>query len=112
MTQMIDVQPDMNLLDMPDMSVNFDMVTSCSCGLENADELLEYVIPYLDDWNQHRYTVHEFARKYADKGISLWLANDVEITKSGISAIHIFLEGEIKGYVLFHGQFMPSGALQ
>ena len=39
MTQIIN-QPDMNLLDIPDMSVDFNSVTSCSCGLENADELL------------------------------------------------------------------------
>lgn len=111
MIQMIN-QPDMNLLDMPDMAVNFDVMTSCSCGLKNADELLEYFIPYLEEWNQHRYTVHEFARKYASKGISLWTASDVEKTTSGISAIQVFLEGEVKGYVLFHGQFMPIGALQ
>ena len=41
MTQIIN-QPDMNLLDIPDMSVDFNSVTSCSCGLENADELLNY----------------------------------------------------------------------
>jgi len=50
MTQIIN-QPDMNLLDIPDMSVDFNSVTSCSCGLENADELLNYFLPYLEDWN-------------------------------------------------------------
>ena len=69
---------------------DFDSVTSCSCGLENADELLNYFLPYLEDWNNQRYTTHEFAKKYANKGISLWTANDVKKSENGIQAIQIF----------------------
>ena len=111
MTQIIN-QPDMNLLDIPDMSVDFNSVTSCSCGLENADELLNYFLPYLEDWNNQRYTTHEFAKKYAKKGISLWTANDVKKSENGIQAIQIFLDGEVKGYLFFHCKLSPVGTLQ
>lgn len=105
-------QPDMNWLDMPDMAVNFNVMTSCSCALKNADELLHYFLPYLEEWNRNRYSIHEFAKKHADKGISLWTANEVKKTESGFSAIQVFLEGEVKGYLFFHCQLLPLGTLQ
>nr|WP_314401544.1 hypothetical protein [uncultured Aggregatibacter sp.] len=111
MTQIIN-QPDMNLLNLPDMRVDFDSVTSCSCGLENADELLNYFLPYLEDWNNQRYTTHEFLKKYTNKGISLWTANDVKATENGLCAIQIFLESEVKGYLFFHCKLSPVGTLQ
>lgn len=106
-------QPDMNLLDLPDMKVNFDVPNSCSCGLDNADELLHYFLPYLDDWANQRYSMHEFATKYADKGISLWTANDVNDAEDHIKTIQIFVENaEIKGYLFFHCHLLSQGTLQ
>ena len=112
MTQIIN-QPDMNLLDIPDMSVDFNSVTSCSCGLENADELLNYFLPYLEDWNNQRYTTYEFAKKYANKRSSHFgrLMN-VKKSENGIQAIQIFLDGEVKGYLFFHCKLSPAGTLQ
>lgn len=106
-------QPDMNLLDLPDMNVNFDEPNSCSCGLKNADELLHYFLPYLEDWSNARYSMHEFARKYADKGIALWTANDVNDEKERIQTIQIFVENdEITGYLLFHYKLLSKEKLQ
>ncbi len=103
-----------NLLDLPDMQVDFNHPISVSCGLKNQDELMDYFIPYLNDWSEHQYNVHEFAQKYAMQ-LTLWTANDIPVTEEAKTHELICFRvqfGTLSGEVLFHCKIKARGWLQ
>ena len=104
---------DVNLLDLPDIEIDFEELMGYSCALANADELLNYLLPFLDEWGNKRYSTHQFSYKFNDQGLSLWTANDVESEDERDATFQIFVDNDkIKGYVLMHCKLSKVGALQ
>ncbi|AAP95824.1 hypothetical protein A6046_00985 [[Haemophilus] ducreyi] len=104
-----------NLLDLPDMQIDFNQPVSLSCGLKNQDELMDYFVPYLNDWSEHQYSIHEFAQKYVDK-FSLWSANDIvpimEVAKTEELACFRIYINHPSGEVVFHCRIKTKGLVQ
>lgn len=113
MLKMSKTDPDVNLLNLPDIQINFDEAIAYSCALSNADELLQFIIPYIDDWANSRYSTHQFLEKYKSEGIALWTANDVEPTEEREATFQFMVDtDEIKGYVLMHCKLLSVGVRQ
>lgn len=95
-----------NLLDLPNQYINFEAEFMVSCGLPNSKELLLYLEPYLRKWVENNDSVHQFATKYADVGLSLWTASRVPVTGEGktyqATCFYLVSEQQEKGYVLIH----------
>ncbi|MDG2961718.1 hemophilus-specific protein [Exercitatus varius] len=73
---------DVNILDLPTIHIDFEGEFLASCGLSNQVELLDLCHEYFKDWFANRYTLQGFAKKYADKHISLWTTQEVELPES------------------------------
>lgn len=113
MLGMTKTDPDMNLLDLPDIQVDFGEVIGYSCALKNADDLFEFFIPYLEDWANNNATTHQFLKKHQSAGIALWTANDVEPTEEREATFQLMVDNdEIKGYVLMHCKLISVGVRQ
>lgn len=95
-----------NLLDLPNQYIDFEADFTVSCGLPNSKQLLRYFEPYLNNWVEHNYSVHQFATRYADEGISLWTASSVSLTESDIQRqrayFYLVSEQNEQGYALIH----------
>lgn len=108
MMEKINLQ-DVNLLDLPDMYIDFDQPVSVSCGLKNRDELLDFFIKHLNDWSENRYSVHQFAKRYPTL-FSLWTAKEVPSTPELMCFRICFTRPA--GDVLFHCKIKTQGSLQ
>ncbi|TYG35303.1 hemophilus-specific protein [Lonepinella koalarum] len=73
---------DVNILDLPTIQIDFEGEFLASCGLPNQIELLDLCHEYFIDWFTQRYSLQEFAQKYANKHISLWTTQAVELPTS------------------------------
>lgn len=109
-------EKEINLLDLPDQYINFEADFAVSCGLPNSKQLLCYIEAYLNNWVNNNYSVHQFATKYANQGISLWTASEVSLTEDDINSqrTYFFLASEKNetGYVLIHCHLSRKELLQ
>ncbi|MDP8185313.1 hypothetical protein [Phocoenobacter skyensis] len=105
---------EINLLDLPDIYLNFDETFGVSCGLSNGDELLQYFMPFLTDWSENNYSTHQFAQKYAEKGISLWAEKGQLFTDEDKKECSFLIRftGQYEGYVITHCTYEKRGLLQ
>ncbi|MCW9734207.1 hemophilus-specific protein [Avibacterium sp. 20-15] len=105
-----------NVLDLPNCTINFDADFAVSCGLPNSEALLVYLEPYLNKWVESQDSVHQFATKYADEGISLWTASDVPLREEDIATqrtcFYLVSTKNEQGYALIHCQLSHKDALQ
>ncbi|MEE3608205.1 hemophilus-specific protein [Avibacterium paragallinarum] len=105
-----------NVLDLPNQYINFEGAFAVSSGLPNAEALLFYLELYLNKWVESQDSVHQFATKYADEGISLWTASDVPLREEDIAkqrtCFYLVSTKNEQGYVLIHCQLSYKEALQ
>lgn len=105
-----------NLLNLPNQSINFNADFAVSSGLPNAKALLFYLEPYLNKWVESQDSVHQFATKYADDGLSLWTASDVPLRAEDIAkqrtCFYLLSTKNEEGYVLIHCQLSHKESLQ
>ncbi|HDX0985201.1 TPA: hemophilus-specific protein [Pasteurella multocida] len=105
-----------NVLDLPNQYINFEEAFAVSSGLPNAEALLFYLQPYFNKWVESQDSVHQFATKYADEGISLWTASDVPLREEDIAkqrtCFYLVSTKNEQGYVLIHCQLSHKEALQ
>ncbi|WP_249960589.1 hemophilus-specific protein [Histophilus somni] len=105
-----------NLLDLPNQYIDFAADFAVSCALPNSKELLFYFEPYLNRWVESNDSVHQFATKYADEGISLWTASDVPITEEDIqhqrAYFYLVSNKNEQGYALIHCSVSQKEFLQ
>ncbi len=105
-----------NLLDLPNQYIDFTANFAVSCALSNSKELLFYFEPYLNSWVESNDSVHQFAAKYADEGISLWTASDVPITEEDTqhqrAYFYLVSNKNEQGYVLIHCRVSHKEFLQ
>ncbi|PJG84800.1 hemophilus-specific protein [Conservatibacter flavescens] len=105
-----------NLLDLPNQYINFEGNFAVSCGLPNSKELLFYLEPYLNQWVENNDSVHQFATRFANAGLSLWTASDVSITEDDRlhqrAYFYLVSEQGEQGYVLIHCQLSHKDHLQ
>ncbi|MGX2956077.1 hemophilus-specific protein [Ursidibacter arcticus] len=107
---------DINLLNLPNKRIQFDGPFFISCALPQSEELLVHCQTYINDLFKHRLSLHHFAEKWNDKGISLWLAQDVERSEleqqEKIFAFYMAFSQGIEGYVLIQCQLESQDLLQ
>lgn len=105
-----------NLLDLPNQYIDFAANFAVSCALPNSKELLFYFEPYLNHWVDSNDSVHQFATKYADEGISLWTASDVPITEEDTqhqrAYFYLVSNKNELGYALIHCRVCHKDPLQ
>ncbi|MDY4281337.1 MAG: hemophilus-specific protein [[Pasteurella] mairii] len=105
-----------NLLDLPNQYIDFEADFVVSCALPNSEELLFYFEPYLNKWVDSQDSVHQFATKYADEGISLWTASDVPLGTEDIAKqqtyFYLVSTKNEQGYALIHCHLSHKEALQ
>ncbi|MFQ1049613.1 hemophilus-specific protein [Avibacterium paragallinarum] len=105
-----------NVLDLPNCTINFDADFAVSCGLPNSEALLVYLEPYLNKWIESQDSVHQFATKYADEGISLWTASDMVLTSEDKdkrrTCFYLVSTQNEQGYALVHCTLSHQDRLQ
>lgn len=101
-------EEDVNILDLPTIYIDFDGNFMASCGLANQVELLDLCHEYFQDWFTHRYSLQDFAEKFANEHISLWTAKTVKapsaIEGNPFFSFIIKFEQTRQGYVLVQCQ--------
>lgn len=105
-----------NLLNLPNQYIDFEKDFAVSCALPNSKDLLFYLQTYFNQWVESNASVHQFAEKYADDGISLWTASDINMIEEDIqhqrAHFYIVSEKNEKGYALIHCHLYHKDALQ
>lgn len=105
-----------NLLDLPNKRIQFDGPFFISCALPQSDDLLMHCQSYINDLFENRFSLHQFAEKWGDEGISLWLALDVEHSeleqKEKMFAFYMMFSQDVEGYVLVQCQLESQDLLQ
>ncbi|HDX0990433.1 TPA: hemophilus-specific protein [Pasteurella multocida] len=105
-----------NLLDLPNKRIQFDGPFFISCALPQSDDLLMHCQSYIDDLFKHRLSLHHFAERWKDNGISLWLAQDVKRSEleqqEKMFAFYMMFSQDIEGYVLVQCQLESQDLLQ
>lgn len=105
-----------NLLHLPNQYIDFEADFAVSCGLPNSEEVLRYLQAYFYKWVEDNDSVHQFAEKYENDGISLWTASDVPMSDDDIQKkrthFYIVSDKNVKGYALIHCHWLHKDFLQ